>query len=252
MDIPTTWQRWLEQWDRQQERHRPHREEGLQVMVSLVESLVPDGRGRVLDLACGCGSISTRILARLPRLDIVAVDRDPVLLRIARGLFADNPQVCVVDADLYRVDWASALGNSRFDAIVTATSFHWLPERDVQRIYRDLLPMLRPGGIFANLDWMPIANAPGLGAIADRYVQSHEASVARMTPSIPSWGDWWEAVAQEPALAQELATRRRFPEWPAEFMPAGTWHEQELLAAGFREAAILWRCFSSAVVAAAR
>src|SRR5216684_814817 len=89
MDIPTTWSNWLEQWDKQQERHRPHREEGIQAIVSIVEGIVTNGRGRILDLACGCGSISMRLLARLPHLDIVAIDRDPVLLRIARGLFDD-------------------------------------------------------------------------------------------------------------------------------------------------------------------
>lgn len=252
MGIPTTWRSWLEQWDRQQERNRPQREEGIQAIVRIVEGIVTNGRGRILDLACGCGSISMRLLAQLPHLDIVAVDRDPVLLRIARGLFDDNPRVTVVEADLYKIDWTKALGESRFDAVVTATSLHWLPEKDVQRIYRDLSTMLRQGGVFSNLDWMPIAHAPGIGAIADRCVQSHEARVAHMTPEIPSWSDWWEAVANEPELAEELAKRQRFTEWPAEFMPAREWHEQALLAAGFSEAAEVWRCFSSAVVTAVR
>lgn len=252
MHISTDWHSWLEQWDRQQERYRPHREEGIQAIVSIVESVVTNGRGRVLDLACGCGSISTRLLARLPHLDIVAVDRDPVLLRIAQGLFDDNPQVTIVEADLYKIDWAKALGESRFDAVVTATSLHWLPAIDVQRIYRDISIMLRLGGVFSNLDWMPIVYASRIGAIADRYVQSHEAYVARMTPEIPSWDDWWKAVANEPQLVEELARRQRLAGRSAEFMPARDWHEQELLAVGFSEAAEVWRCFKSAVVVAVR
>src|SRR5438876_164938 len=79
MYIPTNWHSWLEQWDKQQERYRPHREEGIQAIVSIVEGVVTNGQGRVLDLACGCGSISMRLLTQLPHLDIVAVDRDPVL-----------------------------------------------------------------------------------------------------------------------------------------------------------------------------
>jgi SAM-dependent methyltransferase len=252
MHIPTNWRSWLEQWDKQQERYRPHREEGIQAIVSIVESVVTNGQGRVLDLACGCGSISMRLLAQLPHLDIVAADRDPVLLRITQGLFEDNPRVTVVETDLYKIDWTKVLGESRFDAVVTATSLHWLSAIDVQRIYHDLSTMLRPGGVFSNLDWMPIAHAPRIGAIADRYVQLHEAYTARMTPEIPSWDDWWGAAVNEPQLAEELARRQQLAGSPAEFMPAVDWHEQELLAAGFSEVAEVWRCFGSAVVTAVR
>ncbi len=252
MQLSVNWNNWLDQWDKQQERYRPHREEGLQTIVNIVESVVTNGQGRVLDLACGCGSISKRLLAQLPHLDIIAVDRDPVLLRIARGLFDGNPRVTVVEADLYKTDWAKALAKSQFDAVVTATALHWLPATDVQRIYHDLSTMLRSGGIFANLDWMPIVHAPGIGAITDRYVQSHEAYMARKTSAYPSWSDWWGAVANEPQMAEELARRQQLGGRPAEFMPASDWHERELLAAGFSEAAEVWRCFKSAIVIAIR
>ena len=56
----------------------------------------------------------------------------------------------------------------------------------------------------------------------------------------------------EPQLAQELARRQQLAEIPAEFVPAGDWHEQALLAAGFLEAAEVWRCFRSAIITAVR
>lgn len=249
MRMKTEWGSWLEKWDKQQERYRPHREEGLQAIVNILESIVTNGRGRVLDLACGCGSISKRLLAQLPHLDIVAVDRDPVLLRIMHGLFDDNPHVTVVETDLYKIDWTKALSESQFDAVATATALHWLSAVDIQRIYRDLSTILRPGGVFSNLDWMPIEHAPRIKAIAERYVQTY---TAQMTPEFPSWDDWWKAVANEPELAEELARRQQLAEIPAEFMPHGDWHEQELLAAGFSEATEVWRCFGSAIVTAVR
>jgi trans-aconitate methyltransferase len=230
----------------------PHREDGIQVLVRTVEAIAPQGRAEVLDLACGCGSITTRLLARLPHLDIVALDRDPVLLRIARELVHDRPGVTIVQADLYKDDWAAALRDRHFDAVVTATSLHWLPAPTVQRLYRDLSTMLRPGGMFADLDWMPIAHAPQIAAMANAYVRSHEEDAARTAPDAPTWDAWWRAIASEPRLSAELLQRQGLAGRPAEFMPAAEWHVQALLAAGFSEAAEVWRSFSSTVVVAVR
>jgi hypothetical protein len=36
--MPTDWRNWLERWDQQQERYRPHREDGIQALVSIVET----------------------------------------------------------------------------------------------------------------------------------------------------------------------------------------------------------------------
>jgi SAM-dependent methyltransferase len=212
----------------------------------------PQGQATVLDLACGCGSITARLLARLPRLDIVGLDRDPVLLRIARELFDASPRVMIVAADLYKDDWVAALGGRHFDAVVTATSLHWLPAPTLQRLYRDLSTLRRPGGVFANLDWMPIAHAPQLEAMASGYVRSHEEDVAGSGTDAPTWTEWWRAVANEPMLSAELLQRQQLVGTPAEFMPAGEWHVQALLAAAFSEAAEVWRSFSSAVVVAVR
>lgn len=252
LHTPTDWRSWIERWDQQQERYRPHREDGIQALVSTVAGIASQGRATVLDLACRCGSITTRLLARLPQLDLVALDRDPVLLRIAQGLFNASPAVAIVEADLYKNDWAATLGDCRFDAVVTATSLHWLPAPTLQRLYHDLSSLLRPGGVFANLDWMPIAHAPQLEAMASAYVRSHEEDMARIAPDSPTWDDWWRAVANEPALSAELLQRQQLVEMPAEFMPAADWHVQALLASAFSEAAETWRCFSSAVVVAVR
>lgn len=250
--MSTDWRRWLDRWDQQQERYRPHREDRIQALVSTVEAIAPEGRATVLDLACGCGSITMRLLARLPHLDIVALDRDPVLLRIARGLFNDRSGVTIVEADLYKHDWAAALGDRRFDAVVTATALHWLPAPLLQGIYCNLSHMLRPGGVFSNLDWMPMTHAPQLEAMVSAYVRLHQEDVARTSPDAPTWEDWWRAIANEPELAAELVQSEQLVGIPAEFMPAGDWHVQALLAAEFSEAAEVWRCFSSAVVVAVR
>lgn len=83
----TDWHAWQESWDRQQEWYMPDREERFRVMLDMVEALVGP-EPRVLDLACGTGTITARLLARFPKATSTGVDLDPALLTIAEGTFA--------------------------------------------------------------------------------------------------------------------------------------------------------------------
>ncbi|SFG53798.1 Methyltransferase domain-containing protein [Planifilum fulgidum] len=78
------WKAWQRRWDRQQERYLPYREQSFEAMVQCVAEAAR-GRGRVLDLACGCGSVTERLLKGIPEIQVVGVDIDPVLLKIARA-----------------------------------------------------------------------------------------------------------------------------------------------------------------------
>ena len=77
------WQGWLERWDAQQRTYVPEREERFAVIADVVAAVAGD-RPRVLDLGCGPGSLSLRLLDRLPGASVVAVDADPVLLTLGR------------------------------------------------------------------------------------------------------------------------------------------------------------------------
>ena len=92
-------ERWQRSWDRQQEGYMPDREARLGALVDIVEA-VAGPAPVVLDLACGTGSISRRLLARLPRARSVAVDVDPALLAIAGASVGADERVTVVRADL--------------------------------------------------------------------------------------------------------------------------------------------------------
>ncbi|MGX1763334.1 class I SAM-dependent methyltransferase, partial [Streptomyces lydicus] len=128
------WEQWQESWDRQQEFYMPDREERFRVMLDMVEA-VAGPAPRVLDLACGTATISRRLFARLPEATSVGIDRDPALLAIARGTFADDARMTFVTADIKSPDWMSLLPDEPFDAIVTATALHWLKAEPLVRLY---------------------------------------------------------------------------------------------------------------------
>ena len=101
---------WIERWERQQEESLPDREERFTALIDAVAL----GSGRddpvVIDLGCGPGSLSVRLLDRLPRATVVAVDTDPVTLALGRAAYGDRPGLRFVDLDLRTTGWSSRLG----------------------------------------------------------------------------------------------------------------------------------------------
>ncbi|MEV8094767.1 class I SAM-dependent methyltransferase [Kitasatospora sp. NPDC085879] len=247
----TTWHDWQRSWDRQQEWYLPDREERFRVMLDLVEATAGPAP-HVLDLACGTGSISERLLARLPGAVSVGVDVDPALLAIARGHFADEPRLTLVTADLNDPHWAKRLPDGEpFDAVLTATALHWLTTDALVRLYGDLAQVVRPGGLFLNADHMPQPDTPLLNA-ADAARQRARQERER-AEGVLDWAGWWRAAAADPALAEAVAARFAIhgehadgDSHPAE------WHAARLVEAGFREAGVAWRSVSDALVAAVR
>lgn len=99
----------------------PDREERFRVMLDMVEALVGP-EPRVLDLACGTGSITDRLLRRFAKATSTGVDLDPALLTIARGYFEGDERVGFVTADLKDPDWVTKLPYDSYDAVLTRNS----------------------------------------------------------------------------------------------------------------------------------
>jgi SAM-dependent methyltransferase len=247
-DWGETWQR---SWDRQQEGYMPDREQRLGALVDVVEA-VAGPAPRVLDLACGTGSISRRLLGRLPAARIVALDVDPALLAIASATLGGDGRVRIVRADLADPGWARAVDGTLFDAVVTATALHWLPEPTLARLYRDLHGLVRRGGVMANADDMAPAGMPQLASALEVLARRRRDEVC--ADGRPDWSGWWDIVATDPVLAPAVAERRRLfgGDHSASFDPPAEWHVGALADAGFAEAGVAWRSGTGAIVAAVR
>lgn len=176
----------------------PDREHRFAVLVELVKAQgAPNPR--VLDLACGTGSITTRVLRAIPSAQVVAADVDPALLTFARGTFDGDPRVRVVATDLADPHWATELPAGRFDAVLTATALHWLQPAQLQRLYVDLAALLRPGGLFANVDTMPTTES----ALGRAVATLRQEGMSGTNP----WRAWWAAVALDPRLKAAVDER---------------------------------------------
>jgi SAM-dependent methyltransferase len=243
---------WQASWDHQQEGYMPDREQRLSALLDVVEA-VAGPQPLVLDLACGTGTITRRLLDRFPAGRSIAVDVDPALLAIATATVGHDDRVRIVRADLGDPGWVLALPERPVDAVLTATALHWLAEPVLRRLYRDLAGVVRPGGAVANADQMAPAGLRGLGAaLAELEARRRERVCA---DGRPDWDAWWDIAAADPRLADAVAERRAFfggVNHPAEFDPPSSWHRQALLDAGFAEAGVVWRSGTGAVMAAVR
>jgi SAM-dependent methyltransferase len=250
---------WIARWDRQQEVYLSDREERFTALIDAVEA----GAGRpdplVLDLGCGPGSLSARLLARIPAATVIAVDADPVTLSLGRAAYGGLPGLRFLDTDLRSPGWEQELGiepGRQVDAVVSTTALHWLSAAELRGLYRVLAGLLRPGGLFLDGDHLRVDEtaSPVLGRL-DRALEAREAG--RRHPAghagrAENWDEWWQAVAADPALAEAAAERSRGLVHHSNEGAQLAVHTSALRAAGFAEVGTLWQRGSSRVLCGVR
>jgi SAM-dependent methyltransferase len=246
---------WIGRWDAQQQRYMPDREERFTALIDAVA----EGTGRddplVLDLGCGPGSLSVRLLDRMPAATVIGIDADPLLLTLARAAWAGRPGLRFAAHDLRDPGWAAALGLDRpADAAVSTTALHWLHADALARLYASVATVLRPGGLLLDGDHLAEdqATAPVLfrlgRALVELEEQRHPAAVGAET-----WAGWWEAARADPALAGLAADRDRMHlDSEHHGSPAGRLavHVEALRQAGFAEVGTLWQRGDNRLLAA--
>jgi trans-aconitate methyltransferase len=266
----TDWAALLASWDRQQGGYLPHREQRFAAMLDVAEAHLGT-EFLALDLACGPGAISQRLLCRFPAARAVAVDVDPVLLAIGQGaLGSAHGRLRWVDADLRDPDWVASLGAESFDAVLSTTALHWFLPEELAILYRQLGALVRPGGVLLIGDNMPFnAQLPGFSKIC-QIVTARRHDQAFTQHGTENWDQWWVSLRQHsPELTTLLEERtQRFGYEPTSQhyadqlvaksnglstrSPTMSFHAGALREAGFREVGIIWQDFDDRVFLAVR
>lgn len=106
----------------------------------LILDAVPDKCGSALDVGCGDGMLACRLAARCR--DVMGIDRDDRMIRLARERGQDVPNVAFIGADFltYPFDEAS------FDFVACNTAIHHM---DFEDAIEAMTRLLRPGGQLA-------------------------------------------------------------------------------------------------------
>jgi trans-aconitate 2-methyltransferase len=131
------------------ELSKPQREWG----ETVVASLELRGDETIVDLGCGTGHLTARLVERVPRGRVVAVDRSRNMLDRAREHLAPfGDRVAFVQAELPVLP-----GTLHADVVFSTATFHWV--LDPTALFRTIARVLRPGGLL-------VAQCGGAGNIA--------------------------------------------------------------------------------------
>jgi SAM-dependent methyltransferase len=133
-----------------------------------------DERSSVLEVGCGTGQ-ATRSLAALG-CSVTAIEPGVEMAALARQRLATFPNVAV-ETSMFE-DWDDR--DARFDAVVSASAWHWIdPSIGWQRAH----DLLYPGGWMALLGNVVVRRA-GVPEVYAETADLHE----RFSPGNPGWG----------------------------------------------------------------
>jgi SAM-dependent methyltransferase len=138
----------------------------------LLVEVLPAAPRRVLDLGCGDGRLTALALSARPGIEhAVAVDISPPMLTEARERFADEPRV---DVRVWDLEEPLSPEFDDFDVVLSGLAIHHLPDARKQALFGEVFRVLRPGGLFANLEVVAsptpelhIAFRTAIGRVAD-------------------------------------------------------------------------------------
>lgn len=124
--------------------------------------------GHVLDVGCGAGNYTLKLLERLPNLDATLIDlSQPMLERAASRVgSATTGRVTTIQGDIREV----ALGDGQFDLVLAAAVLHHLrTDEEWEAVFAALHRALRPGGSVWVFDLVESSIPAISGVMRERY-----------------------------------------------------------------------------------
>lgn len=122
----------------------------------------------LLDIGCGAGNYSLKMLQALPNLNVALLDlSQPMLERAAQRVgAATSGRVVTHQADIRELE----LGESQFDIILAAAVFHHLrADEEWRAVFAKCLRALRPGGALWISDMVEHQHPPLQALMKARY-----------------------------------------------------------------------------------
>lgn len=204
-----------------------------EMLDAVARCLSPQSQ-RILDLGCGTGGLSMKVLKSCPTAQVVALDYSPRMLefgsdKLETAGYAPK-QWTGIQADFG--DWANHQLEIKdgFDACVSSLAIHHLTDEMKLKLFSRIRESLNPGGVFWNAD--PVL--PESPALSEAYQSVRE--------------EW--AAQQGASLAEIRAKTGKSTPYgysnPDQLATLDA-HLQMLKTAGFESVAVPWKYYGLAV-----
>ncbi len=128
-------------------------------------------RVRVLDIGCGTGRTLHQLARAHPAMRLYGVDLSPAYVKIARKRLRDVAEISLA------VDNGEALpyADATFDAVTSTYLFHELPRNARRNVVREMLRVVKPGGLVVIEDSAQPSESPTLANVLSGFpVEFHE------------------------------------------------------------------------------
>lgn len=204
-------------------------------MLNVVARCLTPRSNRILELGCGTGELSLKILKSFPSAQLTVMDYSPRMLQYAKTKIEAAGYAerwTGIEADFG--DWANNPDNlkinSSFDACVSSLAIHHLTDEMKMKLFQQICRSLTNKGWFWNAD--PVL--PESPALAEIYQAAHEERVAQQGTTLAEIRDRiGTSTTHGYSNQDQLATLAT--------------HLQMLTAAGFQQVAVPWKYYGLAV-----
>ena len=126
-------------------------------MLEVITRCVPSASRKILELGCGTGELTLKILKRCPDAEIIALDYSPRMISFAREKVTSSgyeQRWSGQEADFG--EWASYPDKfnigADFDACISSLAIHHLTDEMKQNLFTRINESLIPTGCFWNAD----------------------------------------------------------------------------------------------------
>ncbi len=147
-------------------------------MLDAIALCLPPNTQSILELGCGTGELTAKVLEQCPKAQLVAVDYSPRMIEfIGDKLSKERDRLKTIQLDFGA--WANNEPNTdigdNFDAVISSLAIHHLTDEMKGKLYEKIASSLKPNGRFWNAD--PLL--PEFSELSEIYQQSRERWAAK-------------------------------------------------------------------------
>ena len=145
---------YVARWAERQDARAPHRNQAFEV----VAKTIPYGKTasiKILDIGAGYGGLTQFLLEYFPKASAVCQDGSKEMADLGKEQMKHlKGRFSYVLSDLKERSWSRKLKiKGPFDAVVSSIAIHNVRDPEIiHRIYKDIFPLIKPGGCFLDLD----------------------------------------------------------------------------------------------------
>lgn len=171
-----------DQYDLAISRCVPRYHEMLDQMIGFLSKKNPIAR--ILELGCGSGNLTQKLIDQYPAAEIVSVDASPKMISIVEAKFRQKPNVIFLESLFQDLQFAS----SSFDLITSSISIHHLKDSEKLKLFRNISGWLAPQGLFSFCDQFRGETEELYGS----HLQFWQTEALKMGATQSEWETWME------------------------------------------------------------